>query len=381
MSKYDDRTLYCDDGTPIPWLEKSVHNHLDITTLIFGGSGSGKSFLIDEIIWLCRKEIPNYLVIAPKTSKVPYRERIPPRCYKEDLSKAKLIQIWKRQVNLTQCYNIANDPVVLSGLFMKAPDKNAVLMIRAITQRAHEILDTIANNSTLNFSQKKAQKNVIHELEQKKLREVYKQTIRKNRSILQQMNLTEHEKVALKFLDTNPRLMLIIDDCTEQFVRWMKYFKKGEDNIFEKIFYKGRHNFITLIFAAHDDKAVDPQLRKNSRVTIFANSQALSACMMKQSSGYTKIEQKTAAKMGEKLFAGEDGEVKTFQKLCYIREDSQPFKYTIADQYDDYSVGCEPLAQLIKKMPEKSDNIANNPFVKSIIEPEKKSRKPKPKRD
>jgi hypothetical protein len=152
----------------------------------------------------------------------------------------------------------------------------------------------------------------------------------------------------------------------------MLYFKKEEVNPFESIFYKGRWNFITLVFASHDDKLVVPELRKNARVTIYTNSQALVASINKAQSGYTTHEKKEAMKMARKVFEGDDRHIKSHQKLCYIREDLHPFKYTIADQYPEFGLGCDALLELVSKMPTTDDNLANNPFLKDLIGDKKK---------
>jgi DNA repair exonuclease SbcCD ATPase subunit len=362
------KTIYTDDNTPIPWLEKSVDNFLDKTTLVFGGTGSGKTTIIEEILYLCRNYIPNYFVIAPRTSDKAYRKKIPARCIREDLTKKKLQKIWDRQFFFTQLYNIANDITVLESLFNKTPDKQAMVMVKAIIQRAKDCIDNIEQSSSLNFAQKTSQKNIVEELMNKKIKSLYKKTIRQYRSVLEKYELEDKEKIALEYLDINPRIMMIIDDSSEKFKGWMKFFKKGETNPFECIFYKSRWNFITLVFAAHDDKIVDTELRKNARVTIFTNSQALVASLNKTQSGYTSSEKKLAMKMAGKLFGGEDQGIKTHQKFCYIREDSHPFRYTIANLYPEFTLGCQPLQELIQKMPKLDDNLENNPFLKDIID-------------
>lgn len=378
MSYHDEsKTIYTDDGFPIPWLSKTHENYLDKTTLVYGGTGSGKTTIIEEILYLCKDFIPNYLVITPPTSAKAYIKKLPARCIKSDLTKIKLQKIWNRQVHYTELYNTANDMTTLASLFVKAPDRQSSIMVRAMAQSAKNKIDEINRNTSLNYANKKSQIVAIEEARNKKIKLLYKQTIRQYRSMLEKRtDLTNKEKVALEYLDINPRLMLIIDDCSENFKGWMKLFKKGgETNVFESIFYRGRHNFITLVFAAHDDKLVDTELRKNSRVSIYANSQALISSMNKQQSGFSSQEKKDAMKIAGKLFGSEERGIKTHQKFCYVREDPQPFKYTIADLYPDFKLGCSSLYELTEKMPKLGDNLENNPYLKDIID-NKQKRKP-----
>lgn len=372
----DDKVIYTDDGLEIPWLEKSVNNFLDKTTLIFGGSNSGKSTIIEEILHICKNDIPNYIVIAPKTSDSIYRQKLPAKCIKDDLTKKRLEMIWNRQFHMTQAYNIANDINVLESLFFRTPDKKSIIMMQAIKQRASLCIEQIEKNATLNFAQKKTQKTTIETLMNEKIKKLYKDTIRQYKDQIKTQNLEEKEKVALEYLDTNPRLMIVIDDCSEKFQGWMKLFKKNETNPFESIFYKGRHNFITLVFASHDDKLIGTELRKNARITIYTSSQALVASLNKAGSGFTTQEKKTAMKMAGKIFTSEDDKIKSHQKFCYIREDAHPFKYTIANLYPDFRLGCEALYNAVAKMPNASDNLQDNPFISDIIG-KKKTRKSK----
>ena len=190
-------------------------------------------------------------------------------------------------------------------------------------------------------------------------------------------------KTALEYLDINPRLMLIIDDCSEKFETWMKYFKKTEENVFESILYRGRHNKITLVLAAHDDKIIDTKLRKNARVVIYTTGQSVITSFNKPGNGFSLQERKEAEKKSAKIFGEDSTEIKSHQKFCYIRDDVHPFRYTIANLYPDFDLGCLPLRELIGKMPKKDDDIASNPFVKNLIDakPVKKHGRSKYKRD
>ena len=57
-----------------------------------------------------------------------------------------------------------------------------------------------------------------------------------NRELLKQKHLTEDEKYSLMYLNFNPRLLLIFDDCSAQ----LKPFFNKE--IFRMLFYQNRHS-------------------------------------------------------------------------------------------------------------------------------------------
>jgi len=241
----ESRTIYTNEGDPIPWMPKDVNNHLDKTTLIFGGTGSGKTTIIDEILYLLKDYVPNFYVIAPRTSDITYRRKLLPRCIKEDLTKEKLVKLWDRQYYATQLYNVANDINILESLFNMAPDRESIVMLEAIKRKAQDMVKIIEASPTLDYGQKIKQKSTIEELQIKKVKIIYRDTIRKNTKLLfQNQQLTSQQKIALEYLDFNPRLCLVIDDSSEKFQVWMKFFKKGEVNPVESIFYKNRWNLL-----------------------------------------------------------------------------------------------------------------------------------------
>jgi hypothetical protein len=370
----DNRTIYTNTNDPIPWFNGDVDDYLDKTTLIFGGTGSGKTTIIESVLKSISKHVPNYIVIVPKTSNKAYINKLPSLCIKEDLTKEMIEKIWGRQENITELYENANKIDVLASLFQKYPDRQALAMIKAIVERAKSKLQSI-QECNLDYSKKKAQTNYINELRNKRIKALYKTSIRQHRDKLETLDLNDKEIAALVYLDMNPRLVLIIDDSSEKFAMWMKFFNKSEVNPFESILYRGRHNFITLVIAAHDDKLIATELRKNARITYYCNSTALMASLNKTQSGFTSADKKLAQKIAAEVFADEENGIKTHKKICYIREDSHPWQYHIADVYDDFSLGCDPLRELVKKMPSIDDNLADNPFLKNIIGSKNKPKK------
>jgi type IV secretory pathway VirB4 component len=54
------KTLYTSKNEPIRWFERTADCFLDKTTLIFGGTGSGKTTIIEEILYICKDYIPAY---------------------------------------------------------------------------------------------------------------------------------------------------------------------------------------------------------------------------------------------------------------------------------------------------------------------------------
>jgi len=371
------KSLYTDSGEEIPWFGRDSSVFVDRTTLIFGGSMTGKTTIMEEILYKCKDYIPNYIVIAPRTSDSAYRSKLPEKCIKEDLSKELLSGIWERQVSITQVYNIANDKNNLGSLFMKINNTEYINMINNIIMLKNKKIDEINKDDNITIGERKSQTVNIEDLTNKKVIAIYKKIIRGSRTYLSKMKLTDMEAITLQYLDLNPRLMLIMDDITEKFKSWTKMYKTGEDNVLENIFYRGRHNFITLVAAAHDDKMIPTELRKNARVTYYTSSKALIASMTKQQSGFSKDEKKLLQDISGVVFSNKSGK-KEYKKLCYLQGEEQPFKYLIADVYPEFKLGSKVFRNLADKMPKSENKLSDNPFITSLLDKKVKKSKKKP---
>lgn len=375
---YDEtKTIYTDDGSiKIPYYEINTENVIDRTSFIFGGTKSGKTTIVLSMLHAIKDYIPNFLVIVPETSAHFYNRLLPKRCIKSDMSKSLLKKLWKRQVDLTQCCNIAKDIKILKRLFQKINDRQSAIMIEAIQVATDSTIAKLKNRHDLDYAQKRDQESDIVQKRDDKIRFLLKRSIREHRKQLMELDLTVEENIALDYLDVNPRIAIIVDDCTENIPIWMKYFKKkdNEINIFESIIYRGRHNGFTFICVSHNDKAITCDLRRGARNVIFTQSQALVASLNKPQSGYTNQEKKDAMKIARRLFGDDTTQTKSFQKLCYIREDNIPFQYTIADIHPDFTLGCPALVELNEKMPKKESKLEDNQFMKELVNKKKKYR-------
>lgn len=361
----DDKTIYTSNGIAIPWFERESNIFLDYTTFIFGGTGSGKTTIIEEILWYIKNECPFYLFICPVTSMKAYKNKIHPRCMKEDLSKELLIRIWERQFHLTQIYETANNFDTMMSVFNKRPSRESKVMMLAIEKSASEHMSRV-QKSNMEFSYKKAQITKIEEMLLKGKTKILKDFIKKHKETLLTLDLSRQENIAVEFVSLNPKMCLIIDDCTEKLEGWMKYFKKGEENILERILFRGRHNNITLIIAAHDDKFIPTQLRKNARVTYFTQSSALQASLNKSGSGYSGKIKKKIELMGDTIFNDEKEKIRTYRTFVMIKNDTKPERYTIANVYPELKLGSDKLYELANKLPKKSDALDDNPYLEQL---------------
>ena len=353
------------DGTKLQWLEKDHTYFLKKMTLLYGGSDTGKSTIIDEIMWLLKPFIPVCFVISPTNSaNQAYTGKVPRRMIKDGRNLTKLVEwlerFMARQKNTVQMYMNSNDLKNLKALFNKVADTQAVVLEKSVIRKADDSLIFIDNSKDLNFAQKKTQKSAIKLERDKMLRKVYKTSIRFHKVKLERDNsLTKSERAALTFLDLNPHVLLVLDDFASKFKKLYKL-----TTAIKEIFYEGRQYFITTIITTQDDKEIDSELRKNSMVNIFTTAQIALATFERSSNSYPKHVKSRAKLAIETVFKQNANEDPHFQKLIYIQKLPDPFRYTIADLYDDYRMCCDSLWEFEEKIGAnaRGDDLETNPF-------------------
>ena len=327
-------SIFTDDDVEIPYMEWDAEHYLDKSTLLYGASNSGKTYIIRAILYLLRNLIPNVLLVAPENTQPQYDGLIPKCCMLEDLTKEKLESLWRRQCDLKQIWDIANNIDLLESIFTKGQDRQAIMLI-------------------------------------------YKKSIREHReSLLRNPYLSIKEKMAVMYIDINPRLLFIIDDSSECFIRWQAYFSKNkDDNIFDKLLTKGRHQLITTLIASHDDTYIKSNMRKNAANSIWTTNQSLNAYVLKPNAGFSPAERKMMIKIADRIFSPQiigGKKIQTFQKMIYVRNLAPSYRYLIAGSHEDFKIGCSEIWELEKRLPKKEQGLEHNQFLPEQFKEKKK---------
>jgi hypothetical protein len=355
----DDKSLFLSDRTKLKWMPKSYKHYLNKTTIVYGRTGSGKSVIIEEIMKMCQAFVPSIFVVAPtNSSNNAYTNKVPVQFIKKELDVDFLEKLLERQKNSANAYNNANNLEILKSLFNRISDDISQSLEASIVQKARDAVLYI-DTADLAFASKKNQKVQINEERDNMLRKLYKTTIRFNKVELEQRkDLDKLEYGAIEFLDFNPNVILILDDCASKF---KKMYKKS--SAIKEIFYEGRHYFFTTIISSQDDKEIDSELRKNTSVSIFTTAQSATSNFERASNGYPKHERVRAKICTEGVFKQDENDSKHFQKLVYLQGAGDPFKYTIADIYDDFRMGSNPMWCLSDKILERrTKRVSDNPM-------------------
>jgi AAA+ ATPase superfamily predicted ATPase len=362
-----DKDLQLDDGTSIKWIYKTYKTFINQTILLYGRRKSGKSTIIDEIMYLCKNYIPVVFVIclsAVSIESSSYSGKIPNFCIKNTADKEWFMQLMFIQKGRAELYNTANDIKNLNTVFNLIKTPYTENIETTIIDKSKSLIQTIQNNTDLPFDKKREQSGSINKTKEQSLVKLYKNCIRKNKVKLENIihKLNKNEICCVNYLDFNPHLMLILDDCASDLKKWVK-----NSTEIKEIFYNGRHYYMTLIVTSQDDKEVDSQLRKNAIVSFFTTHQSATSNFTRASNAYPTHEKKRAEQCIKRIFESDnDSMVINNKKLIYIQTNAgDPFYYTISDLYDGIKIGCPSLWKLDEKINEANknsncDNANNN---------------------
>jgi len=344
-------TIPIDKDNKIEWFAKKPEAFLDKSVFIIGKTGSGKTQILLEMMYLCKDMVPNVLVICPDSTTKFYKGIVPDSCIinADNVTKEKFVQIWERQKEVTEIYNAVNDIDNLVRISKKFLDKSLEGNIMSLDFLERVKIDEIKKDTTYREDDKQNMYNEIREITKRTKRDAYKKSIYKHKSSIYP-TLEDGDRIIVDHLFINPRMLIVMDDCSEYIKGWNAFFKKDPHNIFESIAFRGRHYYITFLQVAHDDTLIDPKKRKNAQITIYTSGAHLLAAVDR--GGYDKSTKKLAAKVAGKVFDDENREKQSHKKVVFLSDQSNPFQYTVANVYGKFTVSNSALDWLDKKINE-----------------------------
>lgn len=335
----------------IPFLDKNPYYYFCKSTTIFGASSSGKSVIVIEILKLLKDLIPLIAVFAPTADETKsFADIVPNEMIFRTVDLEKLESIYQRQQASTKVFNMVNNKDRLRELFVKVSSQSLRETEAKVNASASDLIHRTENDVTLGFLQKKYSISDVKKARDEYLKTLYKHVIRVNRTRLRKLHLSDEEMYVLKYLDFNPNIIIVFDDCGSVFTK-----KIQKNKTIQKIFFQGRHSYITTIFVFQDDLNLESSLRKNSFINIFTTQQCAQAYFERSSNNFSKEEKKQATKVINAILS--PSLKNEHKKLVYVRDSNNPFRYTIAGIYDTFRFGCQQLWDYCAKL-----NAANSRF-------------------
>lgn len=327
--------------------------------VLYGANNSGKTTLLVDLLSIISPYVPNVIAYAPTAdSNNSLKDIVPDILIQRTMELNHVKKVYTRQKNAAAAYNNANDPEVLKSLFNRVAGNN----VKNIEQTIIQIRDTMLNKLRTHVTdviERKKQSKKIDTLSQDLLISMYKKVIRSEKLTLLKMKLIDTERNAIKFLDFNPNMVMIFDDCASVLTK-----KIQNDPLMKDLFFMYRHAYITIIFTFQDDLGLESFLRKNASLSFFTTQQCCDAYFERGSNNFSKEMKLNAQMMSNIIFDKNQKEIPEFSKFLYIRDDPEPFRFYCAHLHDQFRFGSNVLWEYCTKIEkiQRANNAINSNF-------------------
>jgi len=344
--------LICDDGSIVKPLKKNASIFKDKLTILFGPSESGKSTILDEILFYLKEDIPIAMAIVPTDAvNGGLSKRLGKPIVHTDFNKMLMENLFNRQGKVMQIYNKVNNINVQRKLFNKFATSRERKYEQYVLQEYKYAVQKI-NAASYEKSFKVRTKRSLEYHKDERLSLLYTTTIRIKRNRyaenMEMLKLSKEDAMIMKFLDFNPRILLVLDDCAAGIKKWSK------DEKIRKVFFEGRHFKITSIYTFQDDKTLDSELRKQAFVNVFTTPQVANAYFERKANSFTK-EQRLRARAAINVVFDKDI---PYRKLVYIRKEDA-FYHNQSEMYGDkeFVFGCKAYWEFINRVSNQEENV------------------------
>lgn len=349
--------------TPQMLLRKSI--------LFFGGSRSGKTFLINHFMYIMRNSFPMVEVFCPTNAQnQSYNGIIPPGKIREKVLLSDIRNIYDRQKVASSVAKIAKDLPTLHKLFtriMTPISKEQYIRLRALHEKQFA---EIVRNASLSMGQKKAAKEHAKAAQETELRQFYRAEIEANiKKFAVFRDLSEEEQIAIKYRNFNPNILVITDDAMSEIKACIALGKKEHNDTASELFHRGRHADITHWHVFQDDNYLDTGIRAGAFRTIFTSEKIARGYFGKPSNKFSKEEIAEAnAIISAVLYEYNFDGTKNFKKLVYSRDDPIKFSYVQAEDHEEFRM----CSDLVWKYCSIIDNggvsfDADNPYLQKFM--------------
>jgi hypothetical protein len=348
--------------------KKTVHNILNKSIILYGPSGTGKTTIIKDFLYLLQMIFPTAWGFLPTNAEKHDFDNIlkRPLIY-EAFGLEEVENVYLRQKAAAEIYNNANDLKILDGLFQRIADAAARNFLQKLLYMRNKAIDE-ASRGEESESAKKERVTDIQDVFKDRLVKFYKQVINSKINRLKQMNLSKEEQYALQYRYFNPRTCIIFDDAYTEIMSMLKEGRKKNKESIKNFFFKGRWAYITHIYGFQDDNRLDSEIRKGAFHSIFTDKQTAMGFFSRQANGFTPSERKRAETVIGEVFS--KAGVALHRKLVYSRLDRNPFYYIIADEHADVDIKmCSKATKAFCDFIQNHEKFnTDNPFHKEFAD-------------
>jgi len=315
--------------TPTTLLNKSV--------IFYGGSGSGKTFLINHFLYHMRNVYPMVELFAPTNDQNhSYDGKVPNILIFTKFGLDHIRSTYARQQFASSVYDISRQIPILHSIFLRVLTpitRDFLARMKACHAKEAQELET----STLSPSAKKSERDAMIIRHKEELIKFYKDQINVNiKKLVGRTDLSEEEQIAVRYRNLIPFLLNVFDDTATEIKQLLAIGKQQKNDTITDFFFKGRHANITHLYVFQDDSKLDSAIRKNAFYSIFTSKQTALGFFKRPANDFTADFQAQANAVIEAVLYpfNEDGTV-NHKKLVFDRV-AQKFMYIVAEDHDDF---------------------------------------------
>lgn len=296
-------------GIQVPRVDDNQQYFKNRLTILYGPSGSGKSSLIQHILNTLRDSIPLAVVCCPTASlNGDYANIIPDQCIYDDVTKPLMQRVFQRQSNVMAMYELVRDITHIKPLYKLIASRESNAKIEKLTTIYRKGCSDIKNN--YEDDDIESMLDDFTNKYNKKLVKIMRSCIVNDMARLQSYKLSDMQKTLLSNFSINPSILILIDDCMASVREWSTLEET------KKLFYQGRHYFVTCLISAQSETSIPPSFRTNAHISLFTTQTIVNTFISKASSGISPDERKMISKIAETIFApSEDRSRPNYRKL------------------------------------------------------------------
>ncbi len=324
--------------------EMNPEDFIGRTCIWYGATKSGKSFHLNYVLYNVRHYFPRVIVFCP-TGELnhDYKGKVDDCMVYTDLTEEMLININQAQEEVSDTYVqfVQNIKYLREVFDICASDKQRGQM-QTMEQTLAEVINRIKVSNDAENIKSQNIKNVKDNFESQ-IRDYMKSIITAVRNTIKIDRLTPGAQKCVRYIDLNPNVLFIFDDCQNELSRLYKKKNSPACKILEDFCTRGRHRFTSVYFTCQDDSALPPPIRKGAHVSVLTQSGVASSFLGRDTSGLTPLLKKRGQALVSQLFQGPDDH----RKIIHFREgaDENRFQYHVADLTGEYTT----MSKLINK--------------------------------
>ncbi|MAR56914.1 MAG: hypothetical protein CMM93_07000 [Rickettsiales bacterium] len=363
INKDTNHPIVSESGTQYDYQPFTVKMFLNRSTIFYGESGTGKSYLLNDYLKVLANEVFCMIAISRTghTDKsFPLTEYTPTPLIYTRLNPEILESIYKAAEKRAEIYrevnkieNLEKGLKVILDVYKKNDDylykktRNYAQSIRKYRKKHY-------SNAESKNEKLKAEVTLV-KMYRYLLKKGYKYISDNKIDLLEAYS--ESDLISVIFCKLNPNILILFNDVGDD----VKTMKKAHQAYISNLFSMGRHLCITVCFLLQNITQVDPGIRKNANINIFTEERVINAIVDSNKLKHERKRFEDAAKTIIVEDMKKPPNQRTYTKILYDKE-SGSIKYVKADKLGEQTmVGDKHFTDYLKKRElDKSSMIAHS---------------------